>query len=56
MKYVIIKHGTKYVLKRKISEGFFGAGLFSSKNLSDVEKFANNNNFKIVAVGDIWEV
>lgn len=54
--YVIISVGKRYVLKEKISEGFFGKGLFASKNLETIKDFANKNNFSVVAVGDIYDV
>lgn len=55
-KYVIIKIGSKYTLKEKISKGFFGAGLFVSKDLQKVKDFAQENNIEISAIGDIYEV
>lgn len=54
--YVIIKCGKRYSLKEKISNGFFGTGLFISKDLDKVKNFAEQNNLNVVAVGDIWEV
>lgn len=54
--YVIIKNGSKYVLKEKISKGFCGAGLFVSKDLQKVKDFAQENNMEVSAIGDIWEV
>ncbi len=54
--YVVIKCGKRYSLKGKISNGFFGAGLYVSKDLDKVKDFAEQNNLNIVAIGDIWEV
>ena len=54
--YVIIKCGQRYSLKEKIGNGFFGAGLYISKDLEKVKDFASQNNLNVVAVGDIWEV
>ena len=55
-KYVIIKIGKRYVLKEKIRDGFFGVGLFSSRNLEAVKSFAEENKINVVAIGDIYEV
>ena len=54
--YVIIKCGQRFSLKEKINNGFFGAGLFISKDLNKVKVFAAQNNLNVVAVGDIYEV
>lgn len=54
--YVIIEIGKRFVLKEKYKDGFFGKGLFASKNLDTVKRYAENNNLKVVAIGDIYEV
>lgn len=54
--YVIVKIGKRYVLKEKIKDGFFGIGLFNSKNLEAVKSFAAENKINVVAIGDIYEV
>lgn len=54
--YVIIKCGQSYSLKEKIRNGFFGAGLYISKDLNKVKNFAAQNNLNVIAIGDIWEV
>ena len=54
--YVIIKNGSKYSLKERIAHGFYGYGIFISKDLNKVKTYAKNNNIEISAIGDIWEV
>lgn len=54
--YVIITIGKAYTLKEKISNGFFSAGIYRSKDLDKVKQFATAHNMEVVAIGDIYEV
>lgn len=54
--YVIIQIGNKYALKQKILPGFFGPGLFLSRDINKVKDFATENNMNVIAIGDIYEV
>ena len=54
--YVIITCGKRYVLKEKIKDGFFSAGLFASKDLNKVKSFAEEKSMHVSAIGDIYEV
>lgn len=54
--FVIIKIGKAYTLKEKIKEGFFGPGIYRSKDLDKVKQYASENNMDVIAIGDIYEV
>lgn len=54
--YVIITIGKAYTLKEKISNVFFGAGIYRSKDLNKVKQFTADHKMNVVAIGDIYEV
>ena len=54
--YVIIQIGNAYTLKQKLQPGFFGPGIYRSKDLDKVKQYAAENNMNVTAVGDIYEV
>ena len=54
--YVIILIGNAYTLKQKLQPGFFGPGIYRSKDLDKVKQYAAENNMNVTAVGDIYEV
>ena len=51
--FVIITDGKHYALKEKISNNIFGRGIFVSKSLDRVKRFAKEHGVIVSDIGDI---